>query len=164
MKLKVMAALLLSAALGSTVQAAESGNSDPYLRLKVLGNEGFVLKGLRVADTKIVSGGEYDCLVVGPSVVVDDNIKKEINNALDQGKRVLFDNQLGQQVATENAAKALGMSVEADALMVHRPKDATGLLMTPVDRPRQSDALSESKVASNKKQETENTIENVFGI
>ncbi len=33
----------------------------------------------------------------------DGNVKKEINDALDQGKRVIFDNQPGQHLASENA-------------------------------------------------------------
>ena len=104
MKLKPMAALMLATLLGTTAQAAESLNSGPYLKLKVLGNSGFVLNRLKTEDTRIVNGGEYDYLVVGPSVQIDDNVKKEINNTLNQGGRVLFDNQPGQHLASENAA------------------------------------------------------------
>ena len=150
MKLKPMAALMLATLLGTTAQAAESLNSGPYLKLKVLGNSGFVLNRLKTEDTRIVNGGEYDYLVVGPSVQIDDNVKKEINNTLNQGGRVLFDNQPGQHLASENAALALD--------------NATGLLLTPVDRPRQADSLSESKTQSNKQDQSSNTIENVFGL
>ena len=164
MKFKPMATLVLATLLGTTAQAAESLNTGPYLRLKVLGNSGFVLDRLKTEDTKIVSGGEYDYLVVGPNVQVDGNVKKEINNALDQGKRVIFDNQPGQHLASENAALALGTTVEADALMVRKPENATGLLLTPVDRPKRADALSASKAQSNKQDQASNTIENVFGL
>lgn len=164
MKLKPMAALILVTFLGATAQAAESLNKGPYLRLKVLGNTGFVLNRLKAEDTKIVSEGEYDYLVVGPNVQVDDNIKKEINNTLSQGGRVIFDNQPGQHLASENAALALDMTVDADALVVRKPDNATGLLLTPVDRPQQADSLSESKVQSNKQDQQSNTIENVFGL
>lgn len=164
MKLKPMAALIVATLMGSTVQAAESLNNGPYLRLKVLGNTGFVLNRLKSEDTRIVGSGEYDYLVVGPNVQVDGNVKKEINNALDQGKRVIFDNQPGQHLASENAALALGMTVEADALMVKKPEKDTGLLITPVDRPTRADALSASKAQSNKQDQASNTIENVFGL
>nr|WP_314584320.1 hypothetical protein [uncultured Pseudomonas sp.] len=164
MKLKPVATLMLATLLGTTAQAAESLSTGPYLRLKVLGNTGFVLNRLKAEDTKIVTGGEYDYLVVGPNVQVDGNVKKEINDALDQGKRVIFDNQPGQHLASENAALALVMTVEADALMVKKPEKDTGLLITPVDRPTRADALSASKAQSNKQDQASNTIENVFGL
>ena len=164
MKLKLMATLMLATLLGTTAQAAESLKNGPYLKLKVLGNSGFVLNRLKTEDTKVVNGGEYDYLVVGPNVQVDDNVKKEINSTLSQGGRVLFDNQPGQHLASENAALALGMTIDADAIVVRKPDNATGLLLTPVDRPRQADSLSESKVQSNKQDQPSNTIENVFGL
>lgn len=56
MKLKLMATLMLATLLGTTAQAAESLNNGPYLKLKVLGNSGFVLNRLKTEDTKVVNG------------------------------------------------------------------------------------------------------------
>ena len=162
MKLKPIAVLLLSTLLGTTAQAAESLSNQPYLRLKVLGNTGFVLNRLKAADTRIVNAGEYDYLVIGPNVRIDGSVRKEINNTLSQGGRVIFDNLPGQHIASENAAVALGMTVDADALMVRKPDNATGLLLTPVDRP--ADSLSTSQAQSAKQHPQSNTIENVFGL
>ena len=162
MKLKPVAVLLLSTLLGTTAQAAESLSNQPYLRLKVVGNTGFVLNRLKTADTRIVNAGEYDYLVIGPNVRIDRNVKKEINDTLSQGGRVIFDNLPGQHIASENAALALGMTIDADALMVRKPDNATGLLLTPVDRP--ADSLSASQKQSAKQHPQSNTIENVFGL
>lgn len=169
---KFVPVLLLSAWLATTAQAAETTDQGPYLRLKVLGNTGFVLNRLKGADTKIVTSGSYDYLVVGPNVIVDDNVRKAVNTTLSQGGKVLFDNQIGLGLASENAQHALGMSLDADALVVSKPKSGSGLLMTPVDRPRVLDTLSESKLrvpgssagSGTKQGPLENTIENVFGL
>ncbi|OYT85878.1 MAG: hypothetical protein CFE50_00535 [Pseudomonas sp. PGPPP4] len=117
---------------------------------------------MKTADTRIVNAGEYDYLVIGPNVRIDRNVKKEINDTLSQGGRVIFDNLPGQHIASENAALALGMTIDADALMVRKPDNATGLLLTPVDRP--ADSLSASQTQSAKQHPQSNTIENVFGL
>jgi len=170
MPLKFVPTLLLSALLATTAQAAETTDQGPYLRLKVLGNTGFVLNRLKGADTKIVTSGSYDYLVIGPNVIVDDNVRSAINTTLSQGGKVLFDNQIGLGLASDNAEKALGMSLGADALVVTKPKNGYGLMLTPVDRPRVVDTLSESKLrvpgstADQGQKKSDNTIENVFGL
>lgn len=165
---KFVPVLLFSAWLAATAQAAETTNQGPYLRLKVLGNTGFVLNRLKSEDTRIVTSGDYDYLVIGPNVSVDASVKKAVETTINQGGRVLFDNLPGQALASEHAQKALGMTIEADALVAAKPKNAPGLLLTPIDRPQSVDPLAESKVqsssASAKKRPLENTIENVFGL
>lgn len=168
MQVKFVSILFFSVWLATTAQASETTDQGPYLRLKTLGNTGFVLSRLKGADTKIVTSGSYDYLVVGPNVTVDDNVRRDINTTLSQGGRVLFDNLPGQGLASENAQQALGMSLDADALVVGKPKNGSGLMLTPVDRPRYADTLSESKLrtpASGASQSKSiNTIENVFGL
>ncbi|MEB3767580.1 hypothetical protein [Acinetobacter sp. MD2] len=129
--------------------------------------EGTIAKEVK-AGLAVGNSMNYDVLLLDQRDALDGSNKTKIMTALNENKKVLID--LGPAGATRTARQTavqnlVGMSVNADAIMIQNSSDKTGYIITPVEaaKPTALSTLSDTDATSNPSAPV-NTTKNIFGL